>query len=119
LNEREAPRLLGPRAAALDPQRKDDGEPVGERDEREQRAGARRDRLIARPRQLGDERGDEQQRHHPDAKQHQVGEPLLAFVHPALMLPAISKMGRYIAMISPPTMPPKNTIISGSIILVI
>lgn len=38
--------------------------------------------------------------------------------HCALMLPAMSKMGAYIAISSPPTIPPRNTIIIGSMSLV-
>ena len=38
---------------------------------------------------------------------------------PPLMFPAISKMGMYMAMTRPPMMPPRNTIISGSMRLVI
>lgn len=39
--------------------------------------------------------------------------------YPPLMLPAISKMGKYMAMTKPPTTVPRNTIKSGSIMLVI
>ena len=35
-----------------------------------------------------------------------------------LMLPAMLKIGRYIAMRKPPTMPPRKTIMTGSIMLV-
>ena len=35
-----------------------------------------------------------------------------------LMFPATLKMGRYMATMNPPTMPPRNTIMSGSIMLV-
>src|SRR5262249_37650203 len=102
-----------------------DGEAVGGGDDAKQGGDERRRDARRRRAELGAQGGDEQEGHQAHPKQHQVGKPPPRVVHgsccrhpPLLMLPAISKIGRYIEMMSPPTMPPRNTIMSGSMSLV-
>ena len=108
-------------------QREDDGEPVRRDDEPEQRrrrpaTSARRRRR--RPRATSADASSSVTRPTRNSMTYvsrvraRSANGVAATAPPLasdLMLPAILKIGRYIAMMRPPTMTPRNTIITGSI----
>src|SRR5207244_1171166 len=83
---------------------------VGQPDEEEERV----DRERARPVDQHENSRSEQQRTDNEANRDERREPRPEIHRHPVSLLIRPKIGRYIAMTMPPTMPPRNAIISGS-----
>ena len=99
-----------PAVVLSEPQRRqvEDVQPVGEPNQEEERVNGKR----ARAAQLNENRPAQQKSAGDDPDRDERKETR-AQVHPVILL-IRSKIGRYIAMTMPPTMPPRNAIMIGS-----